>query len=138
MLMEQNNLGGIEKSQKLLQEPTHPKSLLFLILYGVGSMVMGVGNIAVVTVLLPIHIASLTQSNQTSYLFPDHRDRSCGCCPDKSSGREAQRSDNFTVRQASTMAHRGWCTHYRCPFAASNDSITSCYHSRMDLVADWG
>ena len=48
-----------------LQEPTHPKSLLFLILYGVGNMVMGVGNIALATVLLPMHLASLTQSNQT-------------------------------------------------------------------------
>jgi MFS family permease len=51
---------------KALQEPTHSKSLLFLILYGVGNMVMGVGNIAVATVLLPMQIASLTQSNQTS------------------------------------------------------------------------
>ncbi len=50
---------------KALQEPTHPKSLLFLILYGVGNMVMGVGNMTVATVLLPMQIASLTQSNQT-------------------------------------------------------------------------
>lgn len=49
-----------------LQEPIHPKSLLFVILYGVGNMVIGVGNIAVATVLLPMHIAALTHSNQTS------------------------------------------------------------------------
>jgi MFS family permease len=48
-----------------LQEPTQPKSLLFLILYGVGNMAIGMGTIAVATVLLPMQIASLTQSNQT-------------------------------------------------------------------------
>ena len=51
---------------KAIQEPVHSKSLSFLVLYGVAHMVIGVGTIAIATVLLPMHIASLTHGNQTS------------------------------------------------------------------------
>jgi MFS family permease len=51
---------------KAIQEPVHSKSLSFLVLYGIAHMVIGVGTIAIATVLLPMHIASLTHGNQTS------------------------------------------------------------------------
>src|SRR5260370_3573567 len=49
-----------------LQEPTRAKNLLFLLLYGVASMVIGVGNIAVASVLLPEHVATFVSTSQTS------------------------------------------------------------------------
>jgi len=48
-----------------LQEPTRSKGLLFMVLYTVANMVIGVGNITIATILLPEHIATLTRSNQT-------------------------------------------------------------------------
>ncbi len=49
-----------------LQEPTRSKNLLFMVLYTVANMVIGVGNIAIATILLPEHIALFAPANQTS------------------------------------------------------------------------
>src|SRR5260370_10052354 len=49
-----------------LQEPTHSKNLPYMALFTVASMVIGVGNIGIATILLPEHIAILTRGNQTS------------------------------------------------------------------------
>ncbi len=59
-------LQNYREVSKAVQEPTHSKSLLFLILYGVANMVIGMGTIAISTVLLPIQITSLAHGNQTS------------------------------------------------------------------------
>src|SRR5260370_27556868 len=48
-----------------LREPTRTKSLPFMVLYMVANMVIGVGNIAIATILLPEHIATLTSTGQT-------------------------------------------------------------------------
>src|SRR5258708_39380133 len=49
-----------------LQEPTHAKSLLFMALYTIASMVVVVCNIPIASILLPEHIATLTSGNYTS------------------------------------------------------------------------
>lgn len=49
-----------------LQEPTRSKTLLFMVLYTVANMVIGVGNITIATILLPEHIALFAPANQTS------------------------------------------------------------------------
>src|SRR5436190_4034300 len=49
-----------------LQEPTHAKNLLFLVLYGVANMVIGVSTIAISSVLLPEHVASFVSAGQTT------------------------------------------------------------------------
>lgn len=49
-----------------LQEPTRSKGLLFMVHYMVANMVIGVGNIAIATILLPEHIATLTSVGQTT------------------------------------------------------------------------
>ena len=50
---------------EVLQEPTSSKHPLFLVLYGVANMVIGIGNITLATVLLPMQIASMVSANQT-------------------------------------------------------------------------
>src|SRR2546421_10585370 len=50
---------------EVLQEPTSSKRPLFLVLYGVANMVIGIGNITLATVLLPMQIASMVSANQT-------------------------------------------------------------------------
>ena len=50
---------------EVLQEPTSSKHPLFLVLYGVANMVIGIGNITLATVLLPRQIASMVSANQT-------------------------------------------------------------------------
>ena len=50
---------------EVLQEPTSSKRPLFLVLYGVANMVIGIGNITLATVLLPRQIASMVSANQT-------------------------------------------------------------------------
>src|SRR5438270_1782688 len=50
---------------EVLQEPTSSKHALFLVLYGVANMVIGIGNITLATVLLPRQIASMVSANQT-------------------------------------------------------------------------
>src|SRR5215468_7241714 len=50
-----------------LQEPTRSKDLLFMVLYMVANMVVGVGNITIASILLPEHIATLTSTGQTSF-----------------------------------------------------------------------
>ncbi|MFL5665954.1 MAG: MFS transporter [Ktedonobacteraceae bacterium] len=50
---------------EVLQEPTSSKHPLFLVLYGVANMVIGIGNITLATVLLPRQIASMVSGNQT-------------------------------------------------------------------------
>src|SRR5260370_37784681 len=49
-----------------LQEPTRAKNLLFMVLYTVASMVIGVGNITIGSVLLAEHIAIFAAKNQTT------------------------------------------------------------------------
>ncbi len=49
-----------------LREPTRSKGLLFMVLYTVANMVIGVANITITSILLPEHIATLTSSNQTT------------------------------------------------------------------------
>lgn len=49
-----------------LQESTRPKNMLFLVLYAIANMVVGVGSITISTILLPIRIASLVAGNPTS------------------------------------------------------------------------
>src|SRR5947207_15571098 len=49
-----------------LREPTRAKSLLFLLLYTVASMVIGVANITIGSILLAEHIATLGSKDQTS------------------------------------------------------------------------
>src|SRR5262245_12700913 len=49
-----------------LREPTRSKNLLFMVLYMVAHMVIGVSNIAIAAILLPEHIATLASSGQTS------------------------------------------------------------------------
>jgi MFS family permease len=49
-----------------LQEPTRSKNALFMALYTVANMVIGVGNITIATILLPEHIATLTSTDQTT------------------------------------------------------------------------
>lgn len=48
-----------------LQEPTHSKNLLFLALYGVANMVIGVVSIALASVLLPLQLGTLVTGDQT-------------------------------------------------------------------------
>lgn len=48
-----------------LAEPTRSKNLLFMVLFTIANMVVGVANITIATILLPEHIATLTSSNQT-------------------------------------------------------------------------
>jgi MFS family permease len=50
---------------EVLQEPTTSKRPLFLVLYGVANMVIGIGNITLATVLLPRQIATMVSANQT-------------------------------------------------------------------------
>ena len=50
---------------EVLQEPTTSKHPLFLVLYGVANMVIGIGNITLATVLLPRQIATMVSANQT-------------------------------------------------------------------------
>src|SRR5437763_15694679 len=50
---------------EVLQEPTSSKRPLFLVLYGVANMVIGIGNITLATVLLPRQIATMVSANQT-------------------------------------------------------------------------
>jgi len=54
-----------ETLPEVLQEPTDAKNLLFLVLYGVANMVIGIGNIALASVLLPTQIDSMVSTNQT-------------------------------------------------------------------------
>jgi MFS family permease len=54
-----------ETLPEVLQEPTRTKNLSFLILYGVANMVIGLGNIALASVLLPTQIDSMVSQNQT-------------------------------------------------------------------------
>jgi MFS family permease len=49
-----------------LREPTRSKSLLFMVLFMVANMVVGVGNITLASILLPEHIGLLTTTNQTT------------------------------------------------------------------------
>ncbi len=49
-----------------LQEPTRAKNLLFLLLFGVANMVIGVSTIAISSVLLPEHVASFVSAGQTT------------------------------------------------------------------------
>ncbi len=49
-----------------LREPTRTKNLLFMVLYTVANMVIGVSNIAIATILLPEHIATFASRGQTS------------------------------------------------------------------------
>ena len=49
-----------------LAEPTRSKNLLFMVLYMVANMVIGVGNITLASLLLPEHIATLTSTGQTT------------------------------------------------------------------------
>jgi len=49
-----------------LREPTRSKNLLFMVLFTVASMVVGVSNIAIVPILLPEQIAILMRGNQAS------------------------------------------------------------------------
>src|SRR2546430_5140714 len=49
-----------------LREPTRSKNLLFMALYMVANMVIGVGNVTIASILLPEQIATLTRSNQTT------------------------------------------------------------------------
>src|SRR5260370_4454315 len=49
-----------------LREPTRAKSLLFLLLYTVASMVIGVANITIGSILLAEHIAAIGSKDQTS------------------------------------------------------------------------
>ena len=55
-----------EALPEALQEPTRTKNLLFLVLYGVASMVIGVSTIAISSVLLPEHVASFVSAGQTT------------------------------------------------------------------------
>src|SRR5438045_1427982 len=50
---------------EVLKEPTTSKHPLFLVLYGVANMVIGIGNITLATVLLPRQIATIVSANQT-------------------------------------------------------------------------
>src|SRR5260221_6290872 len=52
-----------------LQEPTRSKNLLFMVLYMVANMVIGVGNIAIATILLPEHIALFASASQQTSIF---------------------------------------------------------------------
>jgi MFS family permease len=54
-----------ETLPQVLQEPTNSKNLLFLILYGVANMVIGLASIALASVLLPTQIDSMIAQNQT-------------------------------------------------------------------------
>jgi MFS family permease len=49
-----------------LQEPTHPKTLGFQLLYGLANAVIGLGNITFFTLLLPARIAQVAPGNQTT------------------------------------------------------------------------
>src|SRR5438034_4109859 len=49
-----------------LAEPTRSKNWLFMGLYTMANMVIGVVNITIAAILLPEHIASLTAHNQTT------------------------------------------------------------------------
>jgi MFS family permease len=51
---------------KVPQEPVHAKSLSLLVLSGVATIVLSLVTIMLATVLLPMHIASMTQSHQAS------------------------------------------------------------------------
>ncbi len=48
-----------------LQEPTRTKNLLFLALFGVANMAIGVGSITISSVLLPLQVATIAPGNQT-------------------------------------------------------------------------
>jgi MFS family permease len=61
--------GSLETEHSLpevLREPTSSKSPLFLVLYGVANMVIGVGNITLSSIVLPLHIDSVVSANQTT------------------------------------------------------------------------
>src|SRR5260370_15255409 len=47
------------------REPTHAKNLLFMVLYTVANMVIGVSNVTLGTILLPEHIAAFAAASQT-------------------------------------------------------------------------
>lgn len=49
-----------------LREPTRSKSLLFMILYTVANMVIGVGNITIGSILLAEHVALFAPASQTT------------------------------------------------------------------------
>ena len=49
-----------------LREPTRAKNLLFMVLYTIANMVVGVSNIAIATILLPEHIATFASKGQTN------------------------------------------------------------------------
>src|SRR2546430_1193396 len=49
-----------------LREPTRAKNLLFMVLYTVANMVIGVSNITIGTILLPEHIATFASKEQTT------------------------------------------------------------------------
>lgn len=55
-----------EKLPAVLQEPTRSKGLPFLLLYGVANMVIGIGNITLASILLPMQIDSVVSGNQTT------------------------------------------------------------------------
>ncbi len=70
--MDESIVPELVESQKtdmelpeVLQEPTTSKHPLFLVLYGVANMVIGIGNITLATVLLPRQIATMVSANQT-------------------------------------------------------------------------
>src|SRR5579883_744641 len=50
----------------VFQEPTHPKTLGFQLLYGLANAVIGLGNITFFTLLLPARLAQVAPSNQTN------------------------------------------------------------------------
>ena len=55
-----------ENLPEVLQEPTRSKGLPFLLLYGVANMVIGIGNITLASILLPMQIDSVVSGNQTT------------------------------------------------------------------------
>jgi len=70
--MDESIVPELVESQKtdmelpeVLQEPTTSKHPLFLVLYGVANMVIGIGNITLATVLLPRQIVTMVSANQT-------------------------------------------------------------------------
>ena len=65
MHVEAVKMSNATESPQATQEPVQAKGLVFLVLYGVANMTIGVGTIAVATVLLPRHVASFTHGNQT-------------------------------------------------------------------------
>src|SRR6266576_6132971 len=48
-----------------LREPTRAKNLLFLALYAVANMVVGVGNITISSILLPLQVSTIAAGNHT-------------------------------------------------------------------------